>query len=165
MAARSASHRPAILLVVRHAHRDKSAGRAEDNGISPKGRKQAMRLLEHFKKEFPGLHAPALKVLSSPKKRCVETVQPLAEAGKTKVHTSGLLDEGAELEDRARKYLTEWKREGSGVTVICSHGDWIPLFLELATGVPTDLAKGGCAQLENVDGKFVITRLIQEFGD
>jgi broad specificity phosphatase PhoE len=154
-----------MLIVVRHAHRDKSAGRDSDNGISPKGRKQAMRVLEHFKKEFPGLHAPVFKLLSSPKKRCVETVQPVAEAAKLKVHTSSLLDEGPELEDRARKFLTEWKREGSGVTMICSHGDWIPLFLELATGVPTDLAKGGWAQLENVDGKLIVTRLIQEFPD
>ena len=161
MAVRSASHSPTLLIVIRHAHRDKSEGRETDNGLSAKGKKQAGKLLDHFRKEFPKLREA--KVLSSPKKRCVETVEPIAEAMKTKVHTSHLLDEGPELEDRARKFLVDWKREGTGVTVLCSHGDWIPLYLELATGVPTDLAKGGWAQLESVDGRLVITRLIQEF--
>src|SRR5579885_2972900 len=156
-----ASRPLATLIVVRHAHRDKSEGKDTDNGLSSKGKKQASKLLEHYKKEFGKLES--VKILSSPKKRCVETVQPIAELMKTKVHTSGLLDEGPELEDRARKFLADWKREGSGVCIICSHGDWIPLFLELATGVPTDLAKGGWAQLETVDGRLVITRLIQEF--
>lgn len=157
-----ASSRPATtLIVVRHAHRDKSEGKDVDNGLSSKGKKQASKIFEHFKKEFAGVHSA--RILSSPKKRCVETVQPIAEALKTKVHTSSLLDEGPELEDRARKFLADWKREGSGIAVICSHGDWIPLFLELATGVPTDLAKGGWAQVETVEGKLVITRLIQEF--
>jgi broad specificity phosphatase PhoE len=163
MAPRTASHTPTLLIVVRHAHRDKSEGRDSDNGVSGKGKKQAAKILEHFKKEFPSLSPAKVRFLSSPKKRCVETVQPIAEWMKAKVHTSHLLDEGPELEDRARKFLSDWKREGTGVTVICSHGDWIPLFLELATGVPTDLAKGGWAQLESVDGRLVITRLIQEF--
>jgi 8-oxo-dGTP diphosphatase len=163
VATRSASHQPAILIVVRHAHRDKSAGRDTDNGISAKGRKQALRVLEHFKKEFK--KPSKLKILSSPKKRCMETVEPIAESAGARVQASALLDEGPDLELRAKKFLTEWKKDGSGITVICSHGDWIPVFLEMATGVPTDLAKGGWAQLEHVNQRLVVTRLIQEFPD
>src|SRR5271170_829167 len=102
----AATRASVILIVVRHAHRDKSEGRESDNGLSAKGRKQAAKILEHFKKEYSGLQS--LRILSSPKKRCVETVQSIAEVMKTKVHTSSLLDEGPELEDRARKFLSDW---------------------------------------------------------
>ncbi|HUP58007.1 MAG TPA: phosphoglycerate mutase family protein [Bdellovibrionota bacterium] len=148
------------LLIVRHAHRDKSLGGAADNGLSAKGRKQSSRVLERFKEQFAS--AGSVKVLSSPKRRCMETVQPIAEHLGTKVRVEALLDEGENLELRAKKFLQEWKKDSPELLVICSHGDWIPCFLEFATGVQTDLAKGGWVRLENRDGRPVVTEILQE---
>src|SRR4051812_17636433 len=127
-----------VLIIVRHAHRDKAEGREQDNGLSAKGLKQAARVLERFQAELGAGAKPRL--LSSPKKRCVETVQPIASATGVKLQLSPLLDEGADLETRARRFFAEWKKDAPALTVICSHGDWIPYFLEFATGVPTDLS-------------------------
>jgi broad specificity phosphatase PhoE len=152
------------LLIVRHAHRDKSLGGEADNGLSAKGRKQSSRVLERFVECFGEQFAGAgsVKVLSSPKRRCVETVQPIAEHLGTKVRLEALLDEGENLELRAKRFFQEWKKDSPKLMVICSHGDWIPCFLELATGVQTDLAKGGWIRLENRDGRPVVTEILQE---
>ena len=64
------------LIILRHAHRNKPFGGLLDNGLSRKGKKQAAQAGKHFLEEYGRVKA---LVLSSPKRRCIETVEPIAE--------------------------------------------------------------------------------------
>ena len=89
----------------------------------------------------------------------------MARLGKVELLVSPLLDEGSRVEARAREFLSEWLEDTVELTVVCSHGDWIPAFLRLATGTRTELAKGGWAELElapGADGQPRLTWLLQE---
>jgi phosphohistidine phosphatase SixA len=59
---------------VRHAHRDTSLGRERDNGLSPKGEKQADLFTKWATRDLP---LDSTVVASSPKRRCFETVDAL----------------------------------------------------------------------------------------
>jgi broad specificity phosphatase PhoE len=136
-----------MLILVRHAHRDKTQGRARDNGLSEKGRKQAAIFEEHWEKKL-AKRKPAF--LSSPKRRCTQTVAGLAAKLNCRVRVSPLLDEQHELlnesygkfRGRVKRFLTWWEKEGPDCLVACSHGDWIPEFLKLTRGKPKELSKG-----------------------
>ncbi|MBI1860916.1 MAG: histidine phosphatase family protein, partial [Deltaproteobacteria bacterium] len=78
------------LYIVRHGHRDKDQGHLYDNGLSPKGKAQAKALVPLLK---PALQGHDVKFLSSPRKRCVETLQPIARALKRGVSIDELLTE------------------------------------------------------------------------
>jgi phosphohistidine phosphatase SixA len=141
------------LLIIRHAHRSTEPSRELDNGLSPKGKKQAKFLTRHFKETYgrvAGAH-----VLSSPKRRCWETVAPLAKYLRTEVVISADLDEGFQLEERAQSFLRWWKSEAPPFTVISSHGDWIPYFMELGLKVECELRKGGLIELELAGGNRI----------
>lgn len=138
-----------MLLIVRHAHRDKSRGRALDNGISPKGRKQRDAMTRALKRWLASSDAPAsVQVLSSPKLRCVETVEPLAKHLGVSVQSDLLLDEGPSCERRAAQLIRDWRSDDYELTVWCSHGDWIPAALERLCGSPIELDKSGVAIFE-----------------
>ncbi len=136
-----------LLILVRHAHRDKSEGRALDNGLSEKGRKQAEVFQQHWEKKLAKRKAT---FLSSPKRRCTETIAPLAAAMNCQLRTSPLLDEqrdnlqetSGRFRGRVKRFLTWWQTKGPDCTVACSHGDWIPEFLQLARGKAKELSKG-----------------------
>jgi 8-oxo-dGTP pyrophosphatase MutT (NUDIX family)/phosphohistidine phosphatase SixA len=102
-------------LVVRHARAgDRRAWRGDD-GLRPldgKGRRQARALAETL------TPFSVSRVLSSPALRCVQTVQPLAEALGLAVEPRDELAEGAEA-GPARALLA---REPGG-SVLCTHGD------------------------------------------
>ena len=103
-------------LVVRHAKAgDRLAGAADwDRGLGPSGRAQAQRLPAQ-------LAAFAISaILSSPFRRCVETVGPLARAQGVEVQLAPELAEGSRLPEVLSLL---WSLEGS--TVLCSHGDVI----------------------------------------
>lgn len=140
------------LILTRHAHRDTS-DRAADNGLSPKGRAQARALEERFAEEYPGRKGNAFLVLSSPKRRCVETVRGIARRAGRGVKISQLLTEqgegesSRELEARVRKFVEWWKTQAPPRTLICSHGDWLPLALRSLTGAAADMKKGGWAEV------------------
>lgn len=156
------------LIVLRHAHRNKPFGGMLDNGLSRKGMKQANEAAKHFLEAYG--RAKAL-VMSSPKRRCIETVQPIADKIKVAVETSPLLDEQGivppessnHLEGRAKEFLRWWKAEAPELTVICSHGDWIPVFLRAATGANVDLSKGGWAEIRLGEAGPVLVWLFQNF--
>jgi phosphohistidine phosphatase SixA len=139
-----------IFVLLRHAHRDTS-NRAADNGLSAKGKDQRRLLLEHFKSHFG--KSKKVVLFSSPKKRCVETIQPIAEYLKADVVLSDLLMEGGargELLKRARRFFaTPFKAD---IVVICSHGDWLPVALHELCGATADLKKGSWAEVH--DGKL-----------
>jgi len=144
-----------ILVLVRHAHRDTTSRKA-DNGLSNKGQKQALEIKKELASKFMN-EAPLL--VSSPKLRCIETLEPLAEALGKKVKSNDLLDEAApdestsELIGRIQEFLDWWKTKAPKVTVACSHGDWLPEAYGLLTGKQMDLTKGSWALLALYSGK------------
>lgn len=136
------------LIVVRHAHRSKYWGDDADNGLSPKGKKQAVRIRRMYKKRYQD--ASALLV-SSPKKRCLETLEPLAKKLSREIRIDPLLDEGPQLRTRVKRFLKWWRMEAPALTVACSHGDWIPELFKEVSGGGILLDKGGWAEIE-LDG-------------
>lgn len=101
------------VVLLRHA----SAGdRAEWTGddrlrpLDPRGRRQAAKLVA------PLLELGVTRVVSSPYVRCVQTVEPLAEALGVEVELDDRLAEGA---GRSALELLE---SADGV-VACTHGD------------------------------------------
>jgi broad specificity phosphatase PhoE len=158
-----------ILILVRHAHRD-TTDREADNGLSPKGRVQVEQLLSYWRKAFKGERAV---FLSSPKRRCLETVAPLADASGSRIRVTRAMIErqegesAAALRRRARAFIEEWRAQpGQGITVACSHGDWLPLAIEAASGARVRLSKGGWAQIEldgAKSGRPSLTWLLQHF--
>lgn len=153
------------LLLVRHAHRD-TADRGLDNGLSRKGARQARRLLSYWRRAFAE-ERPL--VLTSPKKRCVETVAGIGQAaGARLVMDKRLLDLAEREAGRARPrrlldFLTWWKEQAPALTLACSHGDWIETFLKLSVGTRGGLKKGGLAEIR-WDGKQAeLAWLIQSF--
>lgn len=137
------------LILVRHAHRETGLGRERDNGLSEKGREQAELLQDLFKKAHPGQTA---RLVSSPKKRCLETLAPLARMLRVEVEEDPTLLESGEtpgsLESRADRFFADWVGRTEPITIACSHGDWIPEFLERYATVQTDVKKGSWAELE-----------------
>lgn len=148
------------LILIRHAHRD-TTDRSLNNGLDAKGRAQAKRLLRHFvaygaaKYGAAGVPAHEVRVVSSPKRRCVETVAAIAAVAGTGVEESALLVEQADNEteermgERAARFVREWAAvPGSPrVTIACSHGDWLPEALLAATGGRMRLKKGAWAEI------------------
>jgi 8-oxo-dGTP diphosphatase len=103
------------LLLIRHAWAgDRDAWEGDDHArpLDKRGRRQAERLVERLESY------PIEAILSSPARRCVETVEPLARA------------RGLEIEHRAE--LSEERQGNEGVAlvrslagrhvVVCGHG-------------------------------------------
>jgi 8-oxo-dGTP diphosphatase len=103
------------LLLVRHASagdRDAWEGDDRERPLDERGRKQAVELVERVRPY------PIEAILSSPARRCVETVEPLARA------------RGLEIEQRAE--LSEERQGTAGIglvrslagrdVVVCGHG-------------------------------------------
>lgn len=152
------------LVIIRHAHRDTAKGRELNNGLSEKGRRQVRKAFDFFFERFPEMETPVL--LSSGKKRCLETLEPLARKLERKLTPHPLLLERTEKETatqfkaRIKKFIAEWEKSSAAVTVICTHGDWIPVFFKTLLGTSIELKKGGWAEVEWVD-KPQITWLVQ----
>lgn len=151
------------ILVVRHAlagEREAWDGDDRERPLSAEGERQAAAL--------PGLLAgrPIRRVISSPARRCTDTVAPLARALGLDLETSELLWETTPVE-LARPWLVRLAgRDGDGDVVVCSHGDLIGPLVSAAQRVHTgegdgvDEAswdKGSTWLLEPVDGALVAT--------
>jgi broad specificity phosphatase PhoE len=151
------------VFLVRHA---KAGSRHEWEGpddirpLSKKGRKQADRVAYLLGDRG------VTRILSSPSVRCVETVQPLAERLGVKVEETDALAEGARPDDvvtLARQVAQE------AVTVLCTHGDVIPLLLDTLVrtdqlALPDDYpcAKGSTWRLRaDGSGRFVDAEYIR----
>jgi broad specificity phosphatase PhoE len=143
------------LVLIRHAHRDTTL-RSRDNGLSEKGQKQARALARIFE-ERVAESASKIKLFSSPKKRCIETMQPIAVVDDLKIEINPLLDEQRDGENdtqfRARvgEFMSFVKKEFKGDdewVLVCSHGDWLPLVLG-----DVQISKGCWAQVE--DGRLI----------
>ncbi len=151
------------LVLIRHGHRDNSR-RELNNGLDEKGREQAKALRRFFLSRFQGEDLKnGLWLVSSPKLRCVETLQPLAKAVEKKIDIHPDLDEGANLANRVGRFLDEWKKSPMVLTVLCSHGDWIPQAAEELLGAAVDPKKGSWLELESNAGAALLKWYIPSF--
>ena len=147
------------LILIRHAHRHKVPG-IINNGLSNKGEKQARLVADYYSAFFKDQKSP---LLSSPLKRCIETLEPLSKRLDTEIEIVQSLGEGSGLYERAEKFLRDWESLDLDLCIACSHGDWIPVFLERYAGLVTDIKKGGWAELEFLGRKqFKVVKLLQD---
>lgn len=136
------------LVIVRHAHRDTS-DRDLDNGLSEKGRRQAKQISDYLLKT----KLKEALILSSPKARCVETLEPFSKKISETLEIEPLLDEQGSSESQKIFFLrlhqlVELLLESKEKTiVICSHGDVIPSLIKILTGEDADLKKGGLVKI------------------
>ncbi len=110
-----------MLHLVRHADagsRQAWTGDDFQRPLDTSGRAQARAIAEALKGR------PVRRILSSPAARCVDTVEPLAEALRMSVTTTRELAEGASLSDALS--LIDSLAAAEGDSVLCSHGDVIP---------------------------------------
>jgi phosphohistidine phosphatase SixA len=117
------------LLVLRHTHagdRETWSGDDRRRPVSALGASQAEALVDQL------APYPVDRVLTSPYLRCVQSVEPLADARGLEVEHEDLLAEGTPL-DRIRGLLRD---VADAHTVLCSHGDVI-------ASLVTDLADRG----------------------
>lgn len=151
------------LIILRHAHRETSSGRDQDNGLSARGKVQARRVYRYFKNRFPG-QKPVL--LSSPKARCIQTLLPLSDKLGVEMKVLDLINEQdgttRAFALRVEKFLHWWKKKGPALLVVCSHGDWIPLFTQKAIGACIDLKKAGWAEFESESSQVRLRWLLQK---
>jgi len=112
------------LHVVRHAHAGQRSAWSGDDRLRPlseRGEGQARVIAADL------VPAAPTRILTSPAVRCVQTVTPLAEKLGLDVEVEGRLFEGA-----SRGEVAELLREVTDDDVVlCSHGDVIPILLDL----------------------------------
>ena len=114
--------RSATIYLVRHAKagsRYRWNGNDHERPLSGPGREQAAALAVRLAAKRP----PTL--LSSPYVRCMQTLEPLADALGTEVVAQKALYEGEPFEP-----VLELLAEVDTRTVLCSHGDIIPATID-----------------------------------
>jgi broad specificity phosphatase PhoE len=153
------------LVLIRHAHRDNSL-RQRDNGLSDKWKDQARWLKKYFQMRFE--KPEGVWLVSSPKKRCLETLAPIATAANLEIDVNPDLDEQAsaesvaKFEGRIQHFLKEWQLMPQPLTLVCGHGDWLPLAALQLLGSHCDFKKGGWMELE-WDGSALLKSYIPSF--
>lgn len=143
------------IVFLRHAHRD-TEDRRVDNGLTEKGQKQAKRIAAFYQSRFPkkDYETSDILLLTSPKLRCLETIQPLEAISGVKVKETPELHEGLgtetydEFASRVIEFCEWWKAEAPTLTVVCSHGDWLPIAVHHILGSVVYFKKGGWLELD-----------------
>ena len=98
----------------------------------------------------------------------MQTLEAIARTAGLPVGISDDLTEQAsdetDVDFRARieRFLKWWENESPEFTIACSHGDWLPSALELATGARAEFKKGAWAQLRLIEGRPVLSCLMQK---
>lgn len=143
------------IYLVRHAKagsRHDWSGPDEQRPLSKKGRRQADCLVDLLSDK------PVTAIVSSPYRRCMETLQPLADKLGLTVEEDPALAESADVADTVALV----RRLAPGPAVLCSHGDMIPTLLEALSrtdglALPDDapFAKGSTWELRT-DGPNVV---------
>jgi 8-oxo-dGTP diphosphatase len=145
--------------LVRHA---KAGDRADWQGddrlrpLSKPGRRQAEDLVSLLE------DAQIAAVLSSPYRRCIETVEPLARHLGLAVQTEDELAEGA----GATGLMGVIRRHAGSSAALCTHGDVLEEFLELLIGqgivarAGARLEKGSTWVVREDSGRIVEARYI-----
>jgi len=132
------------FILLRHARAGKKVrGRARDfaRGLDRKGQQVALRLTE----ATAGYLQPEL-ILSSPFKRCVETVEPLAQTLGLQVVEDERFAPGRSANAVQQAFCNV--RAGS---IVCSHGEVITRLFDGTV----KCAKGAFWIVERRDGKFL----------
>lgn len=143
---RASERKDRYLIFIRHAHRNTEQPQA-DNGLSDKGKSQVKSLKKYFQRRW-GPQLSRFRYLTSPKRRCIETLSPVADAGDRSLEMDPLLlelagpESATQLSRRTQDFLTRFN-EGEGDWVCCSHGDWIPEMVRLLEGCPIQIKKAG----------------------
>jgi broad specificity phosphatase PhoE len=140
------------IILIRHCHRHKTGprGRKANNGLSSKGKIQANRIQAFFSKHVKD---PAPMLISSPLKRCTETIAPLSALTHQPVTlTPGILEQGEkesqrEFESRLKIFWEELLSQSFNTCVICGHGDLFPVISQLVFGLSIELKKGGWIEM------------------
>jgi broad specificity phosphatase PhoE len=142
------------IHLIRHAHAgNRSSWRGDDidRPLSDRGRVQAAALV-------PLLEGGAIEQIhSSASRRCIETVEPLAEHLQLKVRPATELFEGAEPEPALAFML----RHAAKNPAMCSHGDLIPKIIRrlIAAGMHTkdpNIAQKGSVWILETDGDRIV---------
>ena len=148
------------LFLIRHAHagdRDAWAGPDGQRPLSAKGWRQARGLVQLLAPYEIG------RIDSSPSLRCVQTVQPLAEARGLVVQEDQALLEGSDPTDGFD--ALERQLDGASVAA-CTHGDLVPAILEQAVRAGASLPpqvrwqKGSTWILDRRDGHWTGVRYL-----
>jgi phosphohistidine phosphatase SixA len=111
------------LILLRHAKAgDRIEWRGDDRQrpLTRKGLKQARQLVELL------AGVPMAHVYTSPFRRCIETVQPLAAARRLSIESVAELMEGSDPQESLA-----WMLDLTESAVLCSHGDVIEGVREL----------------------------------
>lgn len=144
------------VYLIRHASagsRNELDPADRERPLDATGRVQARKLTDWLR------HAAIDRILTSPYPRCVQTVEPLAEATGIQPELCDWLGEQAPIE-QSWKVLEE---AAASTTVVCSHGDVIPELIRRAQlrgmHVPgkSGAAKGSVWTLEHWDGERFAT--------
>jgi phosphohistidine phosphatase SixA len=136
--------------LVRHAKagsRNGWVGPDEARPLTRAGREQAEALMRILADH------PVPRVLSSPYRRCVDTVQPLATKLGLPVELVGILAEGESAAD-----VVELLAGLPDHSVLCSHGDLVPAVVDL-------LASRGMAVEGEPDWRKGATWILERDGD
>jgi broad specificity phosphatase PhoE len=156
------------LILIRHAHRD-TQDPSRDNSLSDKGIEQSQRLAEYLHRYLEKEHkGEKPHFLSSPKKRCRETLERVAsKVGREfkvdlRLSEYSPIESALDYESRMEQFIDDWKYEGDPLTVICSHGDWIPTCILKLTGARIGIKKAGIVMVHWVGGEAFLTNLIQK---
>lgn len=147
------------IYLIRHAKavsRSTWTGTDNDRPLSDDGRAQALTIGEEWSGDTP------VAVLSSPRLRCRETVQPLADCFELELRVEPTLDEDTPFE-RTLAML----EEAPDGTVCCSHGDVIPAVMDALVrrglelvGSRGALRKAAMFVVHRENGRFVRAELV-----
>jgi broad specificity phosphatase PhoE len=158
-----------ILVLIRHGQRDNSQP-SLDNGLNDKGKEQARMLRRFFSARFqPDDLKRGVWIVSSPKKRCIETLTPLAKSIERPVDIhpdlieQDIKETSADQIRRIQHFLKEWKESKAELTILCSHGDWLPMATQQILGLPIGFKKGAWVEIHLDDGVFELRWVIPSF--
>jgi broad specificity phosphatase PhoE len=120
------------LYLVRHAHAGSRAswdGPDDDRPLSKRGRRQAEGIADELRS------IGVTRLVSSPSRRCVQTLEPLAQTLLLPVQRDDRLAEGAGGE--AALELVDELAGKAEAAVACTHGDVIPELLRILKATTT----------------------------
>jgi 8-oxo-(d)GTP phosphatase len=149
------------LIVLRHAkatpRSDWSKGE-KTRPLLPKGMEQAERLVSQLASYGPK------KLITSPWKRCKDTVVPYAKfSNRTLLERSQLSEYSAEKNPKKAKRLIEDIFEGTDSTLICTHRPALPKVLDAISQFARVDLRPAIAEAATLDpGAFIVIRMSME---
>ncbi|NRQ34424.1 NUDIX hydrolase [Nonomuraea sp. NN258] len=137
------------LVLARHGTAGSRQDWADDDALrplDPDGRAQAATLAEVLPAFRPEL------LLSSPSRRCVETLEPYADRAERQIGVEPMLSEEGQDPQKTPDLL----RDLTVATVACSHGKVLPELIHALSGKDVHLRKGAFAVVHRL-GRDVVS--------